>query len=100
MKNLQQLQPVYLNALLDEPCGISLQYPSTTIRVFGLSIIDAVDKGASLWNPATRVGSPTYVAHWSAPENIFGKNTAVGDAVSTDSDYNYKTSFETWRGTQ
>ena len=30
------------------------------------------------------------VAHCSAPDHIFGENTAVGDAMRAKSDYNYK----------
>ena len=59
----------------------------------GFSTVDVLDKGAGLWTPATRVGRPMDVAHWSAPDHIFGETTAVGDAVSTKSDYNYKTDF-------
>ena len=59
-----------------------------------LSTIDALDKGASLWSPATRVGRPKYVIYWSAPDHIFGKTAAVRDTVSANSEYNYKTDFE------
>ena len=48
-----------------------------------------MDKGASLWNPSSRVGRPTDVTHGSAPDHI-KKNTAVGDAVSAKSDYKYE----------
>ena len=37
----------------------------------GIPTIDALDKGASIWNPANRVGRPTYIAHSSALDNIF-----------------------------
>ena len=66
----------------------------------GISTIDALDKGASLWTPVIIFGSPTDVAHWSAPDHIFGKNTAVRDAVSVKSEYKYKNDFETWREKQ
>ena len=64
----------------------------------GLSTVDALDKGAGLWNPATRVGRPMDVDHWSVPDHIFGETTAVGDAVSAKSDYDYncKAGFEIW----
>ena len=52
----------------------------------GLSTIDTLDGGASLWTPATRVGRPTFVIHWSTPDHVFGKTLAVGDAVSAKSD--------------
>ena len=36
-----------------------------------LSTVDALDKGASIRNPATRIGRPPYATHWSAPDHIF-----------------------------
>ena len=56
--------------------------------------IDSLDKGASLWNPATIVGRPTDVAYGITPDNMFEIATAVRDDVSAKSDYNYKTYFE------
>ena len=61
------------------------------------STVDALYKGAGLWNPATRFGSPMDVSHWSAPDHIFEKNTVVGDAVSAKSHYNHKTYFDIWK---
>ena len=63
----------------------------------GLSNIDALDKGASLWTPTIRVGRPMDISYWNAPGYIFVKTIAVGDSVSEKSDYNYKNDFETWR---
>ena len=40
---------------------------------FGISTINALDKGASLWNPATIFGRPTHVAYGSVPYYIFEK---------------------------
>ena len=74
--------------------------PSPQFVGFGISNINALDKGASLWTPATRFLSPTDVAHWSAPDHIFWKIKAVGDSVSAKSDYNYKADFKTWSGNQ
>ena len=37
------------------------------------------------------------VSHYSAPDHIFGEDTAVGDAMITKSDYNYKTDFDIWK---
>ena len=55
----------------------------------GISTIGVLDKGASIFIPNTRVGKPTDVPHWSAPNHIFGKAIAFGDAVIEKSDYNY-----------
>ena len=74
--------------------------PAPKFEDLGISTINALDKDASLWTPATRIGRPTDVAHGSTPDHIFEKNTAVGDAVSAKSDNNYKTYFEIWRGNQ
>ena len=49
------------------------------------STADALDKGADIWTPYTRVVRPKDVSHWSAPDHIFGKTTAVGDPVSAKS---------------
>ena len=59
----------------------------------GFSSFDVLDKVTGLWTPATRVGRPIDFSRWSAPDHIFGETTAVGDAVSANSDYNYKTYF-------
>ena len=59
----------------------------------GLLTINALDKSASLRTPPTRIRRPTDVAHGSTNDHIFGITTAVGDAVGTKSDYNYKTDF-------
>ena len=61
------------------------------------STVDELDKGAGIWTPASRARRSMDVAHWRAPDHIYGENTAVGDAVSARSEYNYKTYFEIWR---
>ena len=76
--------------LVEDPVNI----PSPQFMDLGLYTINAMDKGASIWTPATIIGRPTDVAHGSAPDQIFGKNTAVGDAVREKSDYNYKTNLK------
>ena len=38
----------------------------------GFSTVDALDKGAGLWTPTTVVLGSADVAHWSAPDHIFG----------------------------
>ena len=75
-------------------------FPAPQFVDLGLSTNDVLDKGASIWNPYTRVGRPTYAAHWSTLGHIFGKTTAVGNYVIAKSDYNYKTDFDTWRENQ
>ena len=39
----------------------------------GLSTINTLDTGASIWTPATIFVRPTNVAHWSAPDHILEK---------------------------
>ena len=63
----------------------------------GFSTLDSLDKGAGLWNPDTRFVRPTYLSHWSAPDDIFGETTAVGDAGIAKSEYNYKTDLGIWK---
>ena len=67
---------------------------------FGLSTVDALDKGAGLWTPATRFGRPMDVDHMVTEPNRDGKNRVVGDAVRENSDYNYKTYLEIWKENQ
>ena len=74
--------------------------PAPQFGYLGLYTIDALDKGAILWTPSTRVGSSMDVSYWSEPDHIFGKTTAVGDSVIAKSDHNHKTDFETWRENQ
>ena len=45
--------------------------PSPQFVGFGISKINALDKGASLWTPAIIVVRPTFVAHGSALDHIF-----------------------------
>ena len=75
----------------------SVNIPEPQFVDLGLSTINALDKGASIWTPTTRFGRPTYVNHCSAPDHNFGKTTATGDAVSAKSDYNYKNDFKNWK---
>ena len=101
--------PIFTDAVSDKISNSSIRYlyarigmhlesdptNSMTPQLVGLgfSTIYALDKVAGLWTPATRVGSPTYVSHWSAADHIFGETTAVGDSVGANSDYNYLTGF-------
>ena len=74
--------------------------PKPQFMDLGISTINALDKSASLWNPATRVGRPTDVTHGRVPDHIFEIVTAVREKVSAKSDYSYKTDFEIWRENQ
>ena len=38
----------------------------------GFSNVDSLDKGAGLWTPTTVVLGSADVAHWIAPDHIFG----------------------------
>ena len=78
----------------------TVNIPELQFMDLGLSTINLLDKGTSRWTPTTRFGRPTDVSHWSVSDHIFGKNTSVGDAVSANSDYNYKTDSEIWRKNQ
>ena len=74
----------------------SVNIPSPQFMYLGLSTINLLDKGASIFTTATRVGSPMDVAYGIVPDPIL-KNTTVRDDMIKKSDYNYKTDFEIWR---
>ena len=63
----------------------------------GFSNVDALDNRASLWTPSTRVRGPADVSNWIIPVYVLGEITAVGGAVRSKSDYNYKTYLEIWK---
>ena len=52
-----------------------------------LSTVDALNKDAGFWSPATRVRRSTDVARWSAPDHVERERTSVEDAVKEKSDY-------------
>ena len=65
----------------------------------GLSAVNALNKVAGNWIPATRIRSLPCVIHWSAVDHAVGQSVSVGDAVGEKSDYceeKYKTDFEIW----
>ena len=66
----------------------------------GFSTVDALNKGASLYSHAAIVRRSTDFAHCRALDHVVGESTAVGDAVSAKSYYNYKTHFEVLRENQ
>ena len=62
-----------------------------------ISAVDALNKGASIWNPATRVRRSPDVTHWSMVNHAVLQSAAVGDAVDAKSDYSgekHRTDFE------
>ena len=67
--------------------------PTPQFVDLGLLMINALDKGAIIWTPATRVGSSTDVSHGRAPGYIFVNVKAVRDDVKSKSYYSYKTDF-------
>ena len=91
--------------VLHTRCWIKL--PSDPINIStpkfvnsGISSINALDKGASIWTPSTIVGRPRDVSHWIAPDQILKRTTAVGDSMIAKSDFKYKTVFGNWRENQ
>ena len=49
----------------------TVNIPAPQFMDLGLSTINSMDKGASIWNPSTRVGRPMDVTHGSAPDHIY-----------------------------
>ena len=71
--------------------------PAPQFVCLGISTINALDKSASLWTPATIVERPTDVAHGSGQDHISGKVATARVKVSANLDYSYKTDFKIWR---
>ena len=97
-------EKLYNSSIWDIYTSFQMNFVANTVNIpapqfvdLGISTIDTLDKGSSIWTPVTIFGRPMDVTHWSARDQIFGKTTPVGDVVSAKSDYNYKTDFETWR---
>ena len=64
----------------------------------GFSIINSLDESSGLSTPTTIIRMPADGSHWSAPNHVFGENTAVGVSESkSDYDYNYKTLSQIWK---
>ena len=64
-----------------------------------ISAVDAPNKGAEIWIPATRTRNFLDITNWSAADHSIGQRAAVGDTVGTKSDYikeNYKIDFVIW----
>ena len=85
-----------------------VDFASNIVRTRAQKFVDLVlqDVNASdgvniFFTPATIIRKTTYEPHWSAPDNVFGKATAVGMiATRSEQDYSYKTYFEIWRENQ
>ena len=54
----------------------------------GFSTINALNTGAGIWRPTTRVRRSLDVTHWSSIDHAVGQSAAVGDTVGAKSDYN------------
>ena len=64
----------------------------------GFSDINAFYESSGLSTPATRIRSPIYGAHRSAPNSVSGETMAVGvSEAKSDYDYEYKTEFKIWK---
>ena len=77
--------------------------PTQTLQFMdlGFSNINVLYERSGLSTPATRIKSPTYGCHCSAPDRVFGESTVVGiNSDKSDHDYNYKTEFQILRENQ
>ena len=63
---IRDIYKIFRMNLVEDPVNIL----EPELADLGLSSSNALDKGASFWNPTTRVGRPTDVAHESAPDHI------------------------------
>ena len=67
----------------------------------GLTAVNTSDEFSIQGTPGNRIIRTTDGSHWSVPDHIFGKVTAVGTiAPSSEQDYSYKIDFEIWRENQ
>ena len=72
---------------------IQTQTPQFMDVVF--STINSLDKKSVISTPATRIQRPTDGSHWSMPDHVFGKATAVGiSEAKSYHDYNCKISLK------
>ena len=65
----------------------------------GLSDVNAPNKSARIWIPATRIISFPNANYWSMVGLFVGQGEAIGDTVSNKSyhiEKNCKTDFEIW----
>ena len=87
-------------------CGVHLSTDTSNPMApqlfnHSLSAANALNKGAEIWIPATRIRNLPVVTHWSAAGRTVGKSAAVGDTVGKKSHYseeNYKSDFKIWMG--
>ena len=67
----------------------------------GLPSVHASAELGSFGKPDTRVRSPSEGSNWSAPSNVFGKDTVVRvSGTRSEQNYSSKTDFETRKKTQ
>ena len=86
---------------LYERCGVHLTTDtvnplSPQFMTHGFSNINALNKGARIWIPDTRVRMTPDVTHCIMADHDLGQITAVEDSVGAKSDYseeNYKNEF-------
>ena len=70
--------------------GDVIQTQTPQFMDLGLSTINALDESSVLSTPATRIKMSTGGSHWSALDNVFGEETAVGmSEAKSDHEYNY-----------
>ena len=55
------------------PVADPVNIPAPQIVYLEIYNSDTLDKGTSLWTPATRVIRPKNVSHWSPPDHVFEK---------------------------
>ena len=73
----------------------TVQTQTPQLMDLGFSTINALDESNGLGTLSTRILRYMDVAHWSAPNHVFGETTAVGVSEEKfDYDYNYKTGFQ------
>ena len=78
--------------------GDVVQTQTPQFMDLGISTSNALDESCVLGTPATSIQRPTDESHWSAPDHVFGEDTAVRMSKSkSDHDYNYYTDFSIWR---
>ena len=76
----------------------TVQIQTPQLMDLGFSAINALDERSGLNTPTTRIRRPADVAHWSAPNHVFGETTAlVFSEANSDYDYNCKTEFQILR---
>ena len=68
----------------------TVQTQTPKFVVLGFLTVNALDEGSGISTPATITWRPTDSVHWSTPNHIFGKTTAVGVSEA-------KSVFQIWK---